>query len=296
VGTDIEASEQYIEECIAKQDPLVKVLRLLCLYSLTIGGLKEKQYQFFSREIIQTYGYQYMFTLDSLAQLGMLKKQDNKGTTFPRLRKDIRLIVEDIDEQNPKDIAYVYSGYAPLTVRLVELAGQQTPGTGLPSLNPLSLLQKGGDTPQPDGQGMNGTFVMCSTDPRLGEKENESKIYQGWGWPRADELLRLIPGGPGFHAKQALHSGLKMGKTALNALIGLGTNFVTDKTTTGKNAVTLVFFIGGMTYTEVAAMRFLNQQSDGRDFLLATTKMINGDSFLDFLVEDIERKPESLSM
>lgn len=172
-------------------------MRLLCLYSLTVGGLKEKQYQFFSREIIQTYGYQYMFTLDSLSQLGMLKKQDGKGTTFPRLRKDIRLIVEDIDEQNPKDIAYVYSGYAPLTVRLVELAGQQSAGSGLTSLNPLSLLQKG-DTPQPDGQS---------------EKENESKIYQGWGWPRADELLRLIPGGPGFHAKQALHSGLKMGKT-----------------------------------------------------------------------------------
>jgi len=53
-----------------------------------------------------------------------------------------------------------------------------------------------------------------------------------------------------------------------------------------------VFFIGGMTYTEVAAMRFLNQQSDGRDFLLATTKMINGDSFLESLIEDIERKPD----
>lgn len=53
-----------------------------------------------------------------------------------------------------------------------------------------------------------------------------------------------------------------------------------------------MFFIGGMTFTEVAAMRFLNQQSDGRDFLLATTKMINGDSFLDSMIEDIERKPE----
>ncbi len=57
-----------------------------------------------------------------------------------------------------------------------------------------------------------------------------------------------------------------------------------------------MFFIGGMTFTEVAAMRFLNQQSDGRDFLLATTKMINGDSFLDSLIEDVERKPETLSM
>lgn len=73
---------------------------------------------------LQTYGYQYLFTFDNLVQLGLLKRQsDNKSLTFsfPRLRKELRLIVPNIDEENPKDIAYVYSGYAPLSVRLIEL-------------------------------------------------------------------------------------------------------------------------------------------------------------------------------
>ncbi|GLH14585.1 Vacuolar protein sorting-associated protein 33A [Gryllus bimaculatus] len=64
--------------------------------------------------------------------------------------------------------------------------------------------------------------------------------------------------------------------------------------------VVLVFFLGGCTYAEVAALRFLSQQEDlaaaqvhlcavpvaaNVEFLVATTKMINGDSFLRSLME-----------
>jgi len=43
----------------------------------------------------------------------------------------------------------------------------------------------------------------------------------------------------------------------------------------------LVFFIGGCTYTEVAALRFLSQKEESTfDFIIATTKMINGNSFI----------------
>jgi hypothetical protein len=49
----VDVSESYIEDCIGRQEPLTKVLRLLCLYSLTVGGLKDKQYQHFANELIQ---------------------------------------------------------------------------------------------------------------------------------------------------------------------------------------------------------------------------------------------------
>jgi hypothetical protein len=47
IGTD------YLEECINKQDPIEKILRLLCLTSVTNNGIKQKQYEFLKREIIQ---------------------------------------------------------------------------------------------------------------------------------------------------------------------------------------------------------------------------------------------------
>jgi hypothetical protein len=40
--------------------------------------------------------------------------------SYQYLRKTLRLTMEDISEQNPSDIAYVHSGYAPLSVRLVD--------------------------------------------------------------------------------------------------------------------------------------------------------------------------------
>jgi len=41
---------------------------------------------------------------------------------FALARKPLRLIVDDVDESNPSDISYVFSGYAPLGVRLVQCA------------------------------------------------------------------------------------------------------------------------------------------------------------------------------
>lgn len=72
-GVDYEAALEYIQEAINKQESVVKVFRLLCLYSLTNNGLKEKEYNFIRREILQTYGYRYMFALERFAKLGELE-------------------------------------------------------------------------------------------------------------------------------------------------------------------------------------------------------------------------------
>ncbi len=48
----IDSSIDYIEECLNRQEPLEKVLRLLCLQSLTNNGLKAKEFEFFRNEIL----------------------------------------------------------------------------------------------------------------------------------------------------------------------------------------------------------------------------------------------------
>ncbi|XP_030747567.1 vacuolar protein sorting-associated protein 33A [Sitophilus oryzae] len=50
--------------------------------------------------------------------------------------------------------------------------------------------------------------------------------------------------------------------------------------------VVLVFFIGGCTFAEISALRFLSQQEDSNvEFVIATTKLINGGSFLKSIIE-----------
>jgi hypothetical protein len=49
---------------------------------------------------------------------------------------------------------------------------------------------------------------------------------------------------------------------------------------------TIVFFLGGCTFTEVSAIRFLAQQDEGvRDYLVATTQMINGNTLLESIIQ-----------
>jgi len=49
--------------------------------------------------------------------------------------------------------------------------------------------------------------------------------------------------------------------------------------------VVLVCFVGGCTFAEIAALRFLAAQEDNNvEFLIATTKVVNKHSFLDSLM------------
>lgn len=60
----------------------------------------------------------------------------------------------------------------------------------------------------------------------------------------------------------------------------------------GENRVTLVFFLGGVTYAEIAALRFLSQMEDGgTEYVIATTKLINGTSWVKSLMEKLEPPP-----
>lgn len=87
---------------------------------------------------IQTYGYNYLPLLLSLAAppLGVLlpnplptSAPQSLAAKYPytALRKSLRLLIEDADplEELENDISYVYSGYAPISVRLVQCVAQK---------------------------------------------------------------------------------------------------------------------------------------------------------------------------
>jgi hypothetical protein len=134
---DTDKPNSYIEDLIAQQEPLMKVLRLLCIQSITNSGLKQKLLDYYKREIIQTYGFQHLPTLLNLEKVGLLKVQQSVRQ-YTVLRKALRLTVEDESEIAPKDISYVHSIYAPLSVRLAEQLVQPGGWQGLNDI--LGLL------------------------------------------------------------------------------------------------------------------------------------------------------------
>ena len=100
---------------------LTKVLRLVCLQSVICGGLKPKVYESYRRLILDHFGHNHLLSLDNLSEAGLLTvSSTNKRSQYSVLSKRLGIIMDNVDEQNPHDIAYVHSVYGPLSVRLVQ--------------------------------------------------------------------------------------------------------------------------------------------------------------------------------
>ena len=211
----VEEVEEYIEGMIAKQAPLYLVLRLLALMSLT-SGIRSRKFDAIKRDLIQTYGYSTLFTLTNMERLGLLSANRRK---FDVMRKTMRLWSEGGGKDS---IGYVYEGYAPLSVRLIEM-GSVTVG----------------------------------------------------GWKKMDDIMQMIPGAP-FEVKQDRKPPAGVPASAPS----VSTAEVEEK------PLVLVFFIGGVTYAEISALRWLSAR-DGhpKEYLIATTKIINGTTLLESMQE-----------
>ncbi|CAF2111796.1 unnamed protein product [Brassica oleracea var. botrytis] len=201
---------EYIEELIHKQEPLTKVLRLLVLFSVTNSGT----------ELLHSYGFEHVNVLNNLEKAGLLKKQEFKSN-WQTVKRTLKLIVEDTDTLRPVDIAYVYSGYAPLSIRLVQQA-----------------------------------------------------IHSGWR--PIEDILKLLPG-PHLETKR---SGFPS-SPSVDSLHG-ASNGVAD----GRRSVVLVVFIGGVTFAEISALRFLaSKEGMAYDLIIATTKIVNGATLIETFMD-----------
>lgn len=269
----------FIEECINKQEPLVKVLRLLCLLSLCTGGLKEKLHTFFIQEIIQTYGFEYIFTLNHLGKLGFLRKQGESklGNWFANVRRPMRLLVLDVNEKEPDDIAYTYSGYAPLSCRLVEYARQSN--LGALAAQQQAVASSGGMSGAA-GAGVSGVGSMGAGSAQNKSRLADDNLREGWGLPRQlEDAVRSTPG-PTFHVQQSFLSSTA---TPMDDFDGQP-----------KADVTLVVFIGGITFAEISALRYLEQHTlkAQKKLIILTTSIINGNSFVESIFEELVPRSE----
>ena len=160
--------------------------------------------------MLQTYGYNYLPLLLSLAAPPLSILLPNPlppnapssvaDTKYPyaSLRKSLRLLVEDPDplEELENDISYVYSGFAPISVRLVQCVAQK----GGVLSNPAADKEKGGDKKgsSADGDGVSrrggaaGT-TLVQAHPIVGWKGFEDVVASIPG--ETVDIVQKLPGG-----------------------------------------------------------------------------------------------------
>lgn len=330
-GTDPSSLNELIEELIARDVPLTDVLRLLCLASVVNNGLRSRDFDSFKRLVAQAYGYQHIVTLSALERMGLLVPSSSRSiggvtstlgasvgglssyvpglglisnnnnsntntnksispapsartpladpklvvpdaTLYNSLRKPLHLIIDDIDDSDPSDIAYTYSGYAPLSVRIVQ--------TILQKQYLAALTANASNTARTKGSSLAPAVAAAARIP--------SDIAQeGWGKELFEGVVGRYVKGAVVDIVQSPLEGDKAGHVRNNLMSHGGGG------SGAKAKTTVIFFLGGVTYAEVAAVRLIAQQfaqgaeeglasgdpsGGAKQLLIITTSMLRGDT------------------
>ncbi|XP_048583700.1 vacuolar protein sorting-associated protein 33B isoform X2 [Nematostella vectensis] len=201
----------YLEQYLMRQFPSVNGLRLLCLLSLTHGGIDPKLYKTLKTHYLHSYGFEHMVTFGNLRQLGLFTETDKKNT-FKVVSKKMNLVPrsgETINLKEPTNMAYVFSGaYTPLTCKLVE----QIQVSGLSAIDDVTRVM-----------GVEVSSMRRAASARANHQQAPPKT-------------------------------------------------------------TMVMFLGGCTYTEITALRFLGKQR-GCQFIVGTTAITNSTRLLNSLIQ-----------
>lgn len=140
----------------------------------------------------QAYGYNFLPLLLALSSppLSILLPNPLPASTPPSvaaskypytsLRKSLRLLIEDPDSVDDleNDISYVYSGYAPISVRLVQCVAQKGGVLSNPALDKEKKSKDSADTGKAHA-------------PALGKVQAHPIV----GWKGFEDVVASIPGG-----------------------------------------------------------------------------------------------------
>ena len=257
-GADPTTQHDNIEELIARNVPLAKVLRLLCLESTMSEGLRQRDLESFKRAIVQGYGHQHLLTISALEKMGLLEPrlggpfgggsaQPGTITNYTLVRKNLHLIFDEVNEAEPDDIAYVFSGYAPLSIRLVQC-----------------ILQK--------------QYLLSLTVPRGATNQGTAASNASTGWKPFEDIVKQVRGATFDEAQTGEEKAVRARQMLNGASHG----------DMGKTVI--VFFLGGVSRAEIAALRFvakqLRDEGRARRLLICTTNIINGNIMMGAALEE----------
>ena len=319
-GADPSSQVTAMEELMARDAPIREVLRLLCLYSCISGGVKPKEFDQLRRLVLQAYGYQHVLTLGSLEKLqlflsrssplaGMIPmavggggSSDSAGakgtkTNYTYLRRQLRLVVDEVREDDPNDVAYVYSGYAPLSIRLVQCVLQKQ--------YLLATVKSG------VGAAAAATITAASTANTTSSTPSLPPVPAAQGWHGFEDAVKHVRGPTVYELQKGEDKAVKA-RALLTGGGGGGSGG------SGVKPTVFVVFVGGVTFTEIAALRFIakqeeckiirppllinmnqpaneDQQTARRNIVICTTSIISGNRMMDAVIETGSYAPASIA-
>ena len=109
----------YIMAAICQCDDLFKVLKLICIHCIVNNGFKQPLFDTYKRELLRAYGFKYFGLVQNVEKVGLFFSHFSKKV-LNTLSTKLNLLIDNVNEEMPNDIAYVFCGYAPLSVRFCQ--------------------------------------------------------------------------------------------------------------------------------------------------------------------------------
>ncbi|KAK2854276.1 hypothetical protein Q5P01_006937 [Channa striata] len=242
-GFEIRECISFIEEHIIRQVSMIESLRLLCLLSITENGLLPKDYRSLKSQYLQSYGVDHLLTLANLRQLGLLVEQQ-PGETLTVMESKVGKLVND------KTAGKLTDAFSSLAKKSNFRALSRK----------LSLVPKSDEeydlrVPRDMAYIFSGAYVPLSC--KLVEQ-----VLERDGWTGLEEVTRLL-NGQEFSAQGSKGAELS--------------------TKSDSQRVILVVFLGGCTFSEISALRFLGRER-GYTFIVLTTAITNSSRLIEALL------------
>lgn len=128
INGDNKKVETYYNDYISEKKDLYKILNVIILQSLIQNGIEN--YFLLKREIMNIYGYQQIFLFRNLESLNLVKEKENITlqklfkSRFQQINENLNLINRNFKLRETNDLSYIVEGYCPLTLKLIEKAGE----------------------------------------------------------------------------------------------------------------------------------------------------------------------------
>ena len=254
---DQQEEVQGIEDAIANGDTLLHVLRMLCLYCAVHGGVPRRRWDQIRRDLLNSYGHEHLSTLRSLAIAGLVHRNDPSSSSSSSTSEQHQFTHTSAVI---KDWGVVKSAFSLLMLE----------GDAVDQENPSDIhFTYAGYAPL-------SVRIVQAAVSTVGVGSNSTGGSRGWSSQHA--AMSAVPG-PQFEVLQTVDD---KGRPIEQPDKGGGaTKTTTTVETTTKRRTVMVMFIGGVTYAEVAALRFLSRKGIvDCDFVIGTTKMVNGNSLM----------------
>lgn len=266
-----------IDTKLLRQEPALHVLRLICLQSIISNGFKSKIGDYYKREIIQNYGPSFIPFILQLEKANIFMSQE-RDSAFNQLKSKLNLVKDDVDECNPRDLSYVYGGYSPISIMVAKILA--LPNQSRSMYDHLRLL------PEP-------TINHVETNTHLPPTPLLGPVNGGSITPVSDTYSNSLTNNAISAASMLLSASGIAGGVGGPSLRVRRNSTTSSQSSSEETRTILVFFIGGCTFAEISALRFLSQQEEiNCEFLIGTTKIINGGSFLESMWPLNKRLPQ----